>query len=468
MPNLTLCLPEEMFSEIFKYIDQKDSVECKNVCQRWSKMAPKYTTTAWKEVQINSDSWRETNILVYFGHHIKKLNIESQQNANNILDQIAARNIDKLQILVILNKEISNNLISQEQEQNRNNNGTTGLIYLCLDNRFAFENHILPVLRRCPSLEFFTLSREGPDSIETSVTYINIIHQVCPLVRHLLWNSYEDHVTHEQYIEWYAQSKNKQPVTRNDNNDDEESVVRQLVFQGNVEVLNDADNIATNNCIEFMQRHDHLEQFEIYIMRSLQNEQDPNEIIPANPTRVIDSIGTHLRQLQKIAIHFDFITSDMNVSTPLSNIFERLENIQEVTLTGFLIEDQVLLVLASRLQHIEILHLDNGRLELQVENHPGQTTEGMIEFAENMRDTNKCSIKELRRRNFNIISDQVLNIFGQTITLMTLGISNNTHITDEGINDFINGNNDKSIKVFGCPSVTPDNPVHVNHQSLMF
>ncbi|KAI9260626.1 hypothetical protein BDA99DRAFT_538224 [Phascolomyces articulosus] len=111
-------------------------------------------------------------------------------------------------------------------------------------------------------------------------------------------------------------------------------------------------------------------------------------------------------------------------------MFERLENLQ---------------------QWVEILG-----------DHSRQTRQGMVVFVEAMRGTDSCLIKELCLRGFSTITNQVLNVLGQTNNLTSQRIENNSHITDHGINEFINSYKNNNIEVFEFQGVCSDNPAASN------
>ncbi|KAI9272873.1 hypothetical protein BDA99DRAFT_533710 [Phascolomyces articulosus] len=114
--------------------------------------------------------------------------------------------------------------ITQEPEEVELKNTGTHLIYLHLNNRLSLKIVVFSPLHCCPTLTYFTLHCESHDTVESRrpVTYFNIIHQ------------------------------NKYLIAHNDNDyNEDECVVHQLVFQGNVLLLNNGGLVEIQQLIQF-------------------------------------------------------------------------------------------------------------------------------------------------------------------------------------------------------------------------
>ena len=89
MPDFTLLIPSEIFSDILSHIKQVDSIECMTVCRRWYNLIPQHGKDLWKELEISERSWpRFTNaMLKCLGTHVEKASIVRSENSDKILQR---------------------------------------------------------------------------------------------------------------------------------------------------------------------------------------------------------------------------------------------------------------------------------------------------------------------------------------------------------------------------------------------
>ena len=100
MPDFTLFLPTEIFSDILSHVNQVDCIECMTVCRRWHKLIPQYGKDLWKELEISKTSWPRFSsaMLECLGTHVEKVSIMLCKNPSNILRRLERQgcNIESL------------------------------------------------------------------------------------------------------------------------------------------------------------------------------------------------------------------------------------------------------------------------------------------------------------------------------------------------------------------------------------
>ena len=90
MPDFTLFIPSEIFSDILCHVNQVDCIECMTVCRRWHKLIPEHGMDLWKELEISKKSWSRSKIpsLECLGTHVKKVSIAGYQSSNQMLQRL--------------------------------------------------------------------------------------------------------------------------------------------------------------------------------------------------------------------------------------------------------------------------------------------------------------------------------------------------------------------------------------------
>ena len=90
MPDFTLFMPSEIFSDILSHVNQVDCIECMIVCRRWYELVPQCAKALWAELKISKKHWSRSNTALFecLGTHVKKVSISSSQSLNKILKQL--------------------------------------------------------------------------------------------------------------------------------------------------------------------------------------------------------------------------------------------------------------------------------------------------------------------------------------------------------------------------------------------
>ena len=96
MPDFTLFIPSEIFSDILSHVTQMDCIECMTVCRRWYKLIPQHGKDLWKELSISGMSWLRFNnaMLDCLGTHVEKVFIVWPQNIDSILQHLQRQKCD--------------------------------------------------------------------------------------------------------------------------------------------------------------------------------------------------------------------------------------------------------------------------------------------------------------------------------------------------------------------------------------
>ncbi|KAI9485127.1 hypothetical protein BDB00DRAFT_942663 [Zychaea mexicana] len=102
MPDFTHVFPAETVTDIFSYLDQKECIECMEVCRRWYDLIPSFTTRVWHQLKVSSSSagydndgnaisccWLQSNIalLQCLGPHVKDVSI-CFQDTRSVLERL--------------------------------------------------------------------------------------------------------------------------------------------------------------------------------------------------------------------------------------------------------------------------------------------------------------------------------------------------------------------------------------------
>ena len=96
MPDFTLFIPSEIFSDILSHVTQMDCIECMTVCRRWYELIPQHGKDLWKELSISGMSWLRFNnaMLDCLGTHVEKVFIVWPQNIDSILQHLQRQKCD--------------------------------------------------------------------------------------------------------------------------------------------------------------------------------------------------------------------------------------------------------------------------------------------------------------------------------------------------------------------------------------
>ena len=89
MPNFTLLILLDVFTEIVSYVNQVDCIECMAVCRRWHKLIPQYGKEVWKELEISEKSWSKfNNAMSQCLSHVEKVSFPNAQNPHKQLQRL--------------------------------------------------------------------------------------------------------------------------------------------------------------------------------------------------------------------------------------------------------------------------------------------------------------------------------------------------------------------------------------------
>ena len=100
MPDFICTLPPEIVTDVLLLLNQKDCIECMNVCRSWFKLIPSCAVRLWNKLIISSDSWPKTNYALFqcLGAHVKSVSIE-YPNTWNILKRLERKECRAIEIL---------------------------------------------------------------------------------------------------------------------------------------------------------------------------------------------------------------------------------------------------------------------------------------------------------------------------------------------------------------------------------
>ena len=349
-------------------------------------------------------------------------------------------------------------------------NTAANLLYLHLDNMHSFESRINPILRRAPKLKALIISNHRNKRLYDSHMSADFapIFTMCPQLRYVAWKETRPLTRTRTYDPWkqYVQQPNDDDNTTGLN-------LRELIFYGGTEEQasaghiirqaqerleylellgppNDKTTIANvrlprlkalhlnglkinqDEWMSFVMGCPRLEELGIY---ALLTSMDLNAILQSARSL------KHLRQLE--LINFGHNIGDQ---TSLDNLCEVLSTtrLRSLNLRDIPISDQGLLNLCN-IQSLRELRLSMRGYDEYI------THNGLLAFA-NKQKAAKNQLHSLDFWWISSMSDTVLERLGQVNGLKALSVGCARHITDSGVEMFIESG--KKLRVTNCASLS--------------
>ncbi|KAI8149108.1 hypothetical protein BJV82DRAFT_590657 [Fennellomyces sp. T-0311] len=404
--------------------------------------------------------------ITHFGSTLKELCI-SNANTSGLSELHLLDNCPHLTHLTLLFSPLAIDVIYPPEVNIEHSNSISKLLYLHLDTAGDFDSRVATMIGRSPKLRALVISnhpyRKFHDTYRHGV-YLESILEHCPCLRYLALNEYRLPFEDAQLYDIW-----KEYVDREDGNASMKSLLG-LVFRGGfhgatkmIPLLKQSQD--TLRYLKFLDRGTHRTEIAGFRFPCLETLILPGVKMPQEQWTTFFTGCSNLKRLDIGTLVDTMILEDI---FPGVNSLKQLQHMR-LTSAGNIIESPINAYDMLSINALETLHVSDANIsdqglislchictlrELRLtipRNESYISTEGLLTFAKNLNTADRI----LHTLEFWLVAsmtDEVLHYLAQVKSLSMLSVSFACHITDVGVQEFVNKN--KKFRVASCTSVS--------------